>query len=156
MDETEFLRLLGLQLDDEEGERLVAYLDTEGLWTIGRGHHDPSICEGIVWTREQMDAAFANDVAEKRHRLAAALPWSLRWPLGARLAVLVEMCFQMRFEGFLGFHQAFAAMRDERWHDAAGQMLASLWAKQTPGRAARMARQMETGEWQIRNAAPAA
>jgi lysozyme len=150
MDEAEFLRMLGLQLDDEEDTRCVAYRDSLGLWTIGRGHHDATICGGMVWPPEKVEATFAADVAEKRHQLAAALPWSLRWPLGPRLAVLVEMAFQMGLGGLLEFHQALAAMRDERWHDAAGQMLASLWAKQTPGRARRMATQVETGEWQIR------
>jgi len=43
---------------------------------------------------------------------------------------------------------ALAAVRDERFANAAALMLQSLWAKQTPARANRMARQMESGEWQ--------
>jgi lysozyme len=65
-----------------------------------------------------------------------------------RQAVLIGMAFQMGTNGLLGFRQTLAYVRDQRWPQAASSMLSSTWAKQTPARAARMARQMETGQWQ--------
>jgi len=76
-----------------------------------------------------------------------ALPWldSLNEP---RKAVLIGMAFQMGTAGLLGFKNTLAAIRDQRWANAAALMLRSRWAEQTPARARRMARQIETGEWQ--------
>jgi lysozyme len=62
--------------------------------------------------------------------------------------VLIGMAFQMGVPGLLTFKKTLGAVQDQRFAHASGLMLQSLWARQTPGRAARMARQMETGEWQ--------
>lgn len=40
------------------------------------------------------------------------------------------------------------ALRDERWSHAEGVLLASGWARTDPKRAARLARQLETGQHQ--------
>lgn len=135
------------QLVAEEGRRNASYLDTEGLWTIGIGHHDDKIGPGMIWNDAMVDAVFAEDVAEKVAQIQKALPWFDKID-DVRQAVLVEMCFQMGLNGLLGFTHTLGAFRDQRWNDAAGGMLASKWAKQTPKRAMRMARQVEVGEWQ--------
>src|SRR5689334_6888086 len=44
-----------------EDEKLVAYKDTGGVWTIGRGHTGPEVHEGLVWTPEQSALAFSKD-----------------------------------------------------------------------------------------------
>jgi lysozyme len=63
--------------------------------------------------------------------------------------VIIGMAFQLGTSGMLGFRRAIAAARDGRWDVAADEMLDSKWAREdTPARAQRMARQMETGEWQ--------
>lgn len=36
-----------------EGERLHAYQDTGGVWTVGNGHTGPDVHEGLVITHEQ-------------------------------------------------------------------------------------------------------
>lgn len=33
-------------------------------WTIGWGHTGPEVVEGLVWTQDQADAAFLEDIAE--------------------------------------------------------------------------------------------
>lgn len=45
-----------------EGFKHKAYQDTKGIWTIGVGHTGPEVQEGLVWTDEQVLAAFAADV----------------------------------------------------------------------------------------------
>jgi lysozyme len=108
----------------------------------------------LVWTDDQIEAAYNQDVT---HALAVCntLPWFSMLDTShafvdtnPRQCVLVGMAFQMGSSRLMGFHKALAAIRDEHWADAAAQMLDSDWARETPGRARRMARQMETGQWQ--------
>lgn len=55
----------GLALIKEfEGCSLRAYQDGGGVWTIGWGHTGPEVCDGLVWTQEQADAALFADVQE--------------------------------------------------------------------------------------------
>jgi lysozyme len=61
--------------------------------------------------------------------------------------VLVGMAFQMGTEGLLKFKNTLAMVQAGDYESAAKGMLQSLWARQTPERAARMAKQMRTGEW---------
>jgi len=126
-------------------------LPTDGLsgapWTVGIGHCGPEVHAGLVWTDAQIDTAFAIDGANADSECRAAFPWYARLD-PVRQAVVWAMCFQMGINRLRGFVKALAAMRDQRWPQAAGEMLDSTWAKQTPDRARRMARQLETGEWQ--------
>lgn len=49
-------------LIDREGRRKKAYKDSKGIWTIGVGHTGPHVCEGLAWTDQQIEDAFADDV----------------------------------------------------------------------------------------------
>lgn len=141
---------LEAQLEGFEGRECESYPDplTGGApWTIGIGHTGPEVYEGLIWTERQIDEAFAADVAEATRDCVMHFPWFARLN-AARQAVLIGMCFQMGLGKLMKFAKALAAMRDERWPQAAGEMLDSAWARQTPKRARRLARQMETGEWQ--------
>jgi lysozyme len=46
-----------------EGERLVAYKDTTGKWTIGVGHTGPEIYAGLTITKETSRLLLAHDAA---------------------------------------------------------------------------------------------
>jgi len=138
------------QLIDLEGWERESYPDplTKGdPWTIGVGHTGPEVHEGLVWTDEQIGKALDEDIAEKEGQCRWHFPWfaTLNEP---RQAVILGMCFQMGIGKLLAFKQTLAAVRDERYAHAAECMRQSLWAKQTPKRAKRMAYQMETGAWQ--------
>lgn len=134
------------QLRREEGSVPHAYQDHLGFWTIGVGRLIDARKGGGL-SPEEIDFLLANDVAKFIREVREALPWfdHLDEP---RQAVLVGMAFQMGTAGLLGFKQTLAAVRDQRYMTAAALMLQSRWAKQTPARARRMARQMESGEWQ--------
>jgi lysozyme len=54
----------------------------------------------------------------------------------------------MGTEGLLKFVNTLAYVRYGKYEEAAEGMLASKWARQTPERAARMAEQMRSGQWQ--------
>ena len=131
----------------EEGRRHDAYPDTRGIWTIGIGHTGPEVCEGLVWNDEQIDSQFAADFQKAHDGIREAFPWFDQLD-EVRAAVVVSMAFQMGVEGVKQFMHTMAALRDQRWNDAAGGIRGSLWHKQTFLRAERAARAIETGEWQ--------
>lgn len=138
------------QLEAFEGRRKEAYPDplTHGEpFTIGVGHCGPEVHPGLVWTDEQIDAALDADITEKMSQCRSHFDWfdRLNEP---RQAVVLNMAFQMGMERLLGFHDTLAAIRDERYAHAAECMRQSLWARQTPKRAVRLAHQLETGAWQ--------
>jgi len=135
------------QLQEFEGCRLKAYLDTVGVWTIGYGHTGPEVVEGLEWTQEKADSTLDEDIAEKLAQVRKHIPWYDRLS-EPRQAVLVGMCFQLGLTGLLGFNRTLGSIRDERWADAANGMMASKWYTQTPNRVRRLARQIEVGEWQ--------
>lgn len=64
-----------------------------------------------------------------------------------RAAVLLSMCFQMGVDGVAKFTQTLKYIGGKAWTNAAPEMLKSLWAQQTPKRAARHAEQLKTGVW---------
>jgi lysozyme len=134
------------QLRREEGVVPHAYQDHLGFWTIGCGRLIDRRKGGGLSDAE-IDFLLANDIERFTREVRKALPWfdNLNEP---RKAVLIGMAFQMGTHGLLGFRNTLAAIRDERYEHAAGLMMQSLWARQTPNRARRMSQQMATGEWQ--------
>lgn len=134
------------QLRREEGVSRHVYQCSRGFWTIGVGRLVDRSRPGSGLSDEEVDYLLRNDVERVTRETNHALPWlhELNEP---RQAVILGMVFQMGLTGLLGFSKMLTAARDGRWFDAAEQMLNSRWATQTPGRASRMAKQMETGEW---------
>jgi lysozyme len=161
-------------IEAEEGRRLAAYPDplsplgkacaraglkpenyrslanwhalNGGPWTIGVGHTGSDVKEGAVWTDAQVSAALDADIEHVKGKLDSALPW-WRDLSGPRQDVLVQMGFQIGVVGLLAFHRTLDAMRAGNFSLAATGMRASLWARQTPHRAERLARIMETGAY---------
>ena len=132
----------------EEGRRASAYLDTRGVPTIGIGHTGKEVYIGLQWTDAQIDDAFWRDFNIAKDGMTATLSWFPKLD-EVRQAVLISMAFQMGVHGVLGFTHTLAAIRDQRWNDAAGGIRASAWYTQTHARAERAARAIETGEWQV-------
>ena len=134
------------QLRREEGSVPHAYLDSLGYWTIGVGRLIDQRRGGGL-SESEIDLLLTNDVSRIMRELRESLPWVEQLD-DARRAVLVGMAFQMGTAGLMQFTQTLASVRDQRYMTAAAQMLQSKWAQQTPARARRMSRQMESGEWQ--------
>jgi lysozyme len=143
---------LATQLEHDEGLVLHAYPDQFGYQTIGYGRMIDARKGGGI-TKEEARGLLSNDIARVSSQLDVALPW-FRALNEARQGVLLNMAFQMGVgsdeppRGLLGFRMMLDALRDERWFDAAEQMRRSDWAKQTPKRCVRLARQIEVGDWE--------
>lgn len=118
-------------------------------WTIGLGSTGPDIGPDTVWTA---DTAFKRRDAEIASLVQhfSALPW---WNAidDNRQDVFINMGYQMGFEGVMKFTSTLAAVARGAWETAAADMLNSLWARQTPGRAKRLAEQARTGTRIIRS-----
>lgn len=130
----------------DEGKVNHAYQDHLGFWTIGVGRLIDKRKGGGLSDAEVF-YLLDNDISAKTQEVTEALPW-VKAMTEPRQAVVVAMAFQMGLKGLLGFRSTLAAMRDEHYANAAEGMRLSLWAKQTPERAKRMAYQIEVGEWQ--------
>lgn len=134
------------QLIRDEGEKLHAYQDHLGYWTLGVGRLiDARKGGGIspVESRYLLD----NDINTRKAALLSRLPWTASLD-PVRFAVLLNMAFQMGVDGLLGFRNTLAMVMQRQYAQAAIGMLNSKWASQTPERAKRLADQMRTGEWQ--------
>lgn len=135
------------QLEAEERFVPHAYQDHLGFWTIGIGRLIDKRSGGGI-TRDEGLYLLGNDVARITHDLLRRFRWFDGLD-AARQAVLVGMALQMGIHGLLGFERTLLLIEARQFDKAADAMLASKWATQTPGRAARMADQMRTGEWQF-------
>ncbi len=141
---------LAKQLTIDEGVESQAYKDSLGLLTIGIGRLiDPSV-PGSGLRPDEIEYLFNNDLKDRIEKLSKEIPWFLELD-EARQGVLLNMSFQMGVTGFLKFKNTLALIKEGRYTEAATAMLQSKWAKQTPKRAARLAKQMLTGEWQYGN-----
>lgn len=149
--------LLRQELREDEGERLVAYRDSLGYWTIGIGVLiDPikganpapfgiDLRLGTPITRAQSAQLFERHIADKIAELDRRAPW---WKnlSDNRQRVILNMCYQLGVSGFLAFKKAVAAMQAGDYAKAAHEMADSAWAKtQTPNRAKRLIDRMVTG-----------
>jgi lysozyme len=136
---------LSKQLRQEEGEKLVAYQDHLGYWTIGVGRLIDGRKNGGI-SQEESAYLLANDINRAVSQLKAKYPWfdKLNDP---RKAVLCQMVFQMGLVGVTAFKNTLANIEAGKYEEAASGMLNSLWAKQTPARAKRLAEQMRSGNW---------
>jgi lysozyme len=127
------------QLIAHEGLRLKPYHDTVGKLTIGVGRNLTDV--GI--SQEEALYLLDNDLRASIADLER-LPWfeSLD-PIRQR--VVVDMRFNLGPSKFRGFHNTIAAMTVGDYERASRLMLRSKWAEQVGGRAARLARMMQTG-----------
>jgi lysozyme len=135
------------QLKGDEDEKPCVYKDHLGYYTIGIGRLVDARKPGAGLRPVEMAFMLQNDIDDRVDQLTRRIPWFQDLD-DARKGVLLNMSFQMGVDGLLGFHNTLALIRDGKYENAAHAMMQSLWAKQTPARAQRMADQMRTGLWQ--------
>jgi len=133
------------QIKEDEGLVLEAYQDHLGYWTIGYGRLIDKRKGGGISEDEAL-YLLKNDVNARLPILANAIPFFNRLD-DARKAVLLNMSFQLGLSGLLKFKSTLAFIEAGDYDNASANMLKSLWAKQTPNRANRLAEQMRTGQW---------
>lgn len=141
-------------LSFEEGWREKPYLCSEGYPTIGYGFRigpkGAPLSQYQFTLPEEAGEAWLSELLHKkqyemmqRPRIAAAMNACDE----IRQAVLISMAYQMGVDGLDAFKNTLHSIASGYLVLAAGEMLDSKWARQTPGRAKRHAEQMRTGEW---------
>lgn len=139
------------QLHRDEGEvkdggKHVVYEDHLGYATLGYGRLVDHRRGGGI-TDEEADYLLANDIQNRKEQLSYRLPWFGKLN-EARQGALINMAFQLGVNGLLAFKQTLALLQAGKYQEAARECLRSNWANQTPQRAQRVAKQIETGKWQ--------
>jgi lysozyme len=136
-----------------EGERLTAYQDSLGFWTIGVGHLLPRPrspeWRGYRITQAQSDAFFEEDWNHHVFLLQKYAPWALQFD-EVRRYVMVDMTFNLGIEpfdrdGFKDWPIFTSQLMRHDWRNAAINMRSTLWERQVKGRAIRLARMIATG-----------
>lgn len=132
----------------DEGLRLKAYKDTEGVWTNGYGN-TKYVIPGSVITQAEAEEDLNDNIAEAligAKRVCGAFD-SLDGP---RKGVILNMTFNLGEERLSQFVNTLAYINAHNYEQAAKNMLLSLWAKQVGPRADRLAYRMRTGQYKDR------
>lgn len=123
-------------LREEEGYRGKPYKCSTGHWTVGYGTTFPITKAEAAWLLVQRADGV---MSELDIRLAADHDIHfLRLPEMVQRA-LVEIAYQVGVSGLMRFRRMLQAVRVGNWVEAHDEALDSRWARQTPGRAKRMA-----------------
>ena len=129
-----------------EGYKDHVYLDTRNKRTVGVGH----LCvedhweDGVAYPEEMLMKVLEDDL---KNAIRGAEELCSDCPVLEDQAkeIIVEMVFQLGKTGVSKFRNMWKALQENppNYFEAHVQMLDSRWAKQTPGRAAEMAEQMQ-------------
>jgi len=133
------MRSLTEQLILHEGLRQNPYYCTAGKLTIGVGRN----LEAVGISKAEAMFMLENDIIRVMAELDEHLSW-WRDLSQTRRHVLVDMAFNLGVFGLMKFQNALKAMQEERFADAAVEMLDSRWAQQVGNRAKTLAKMMET------------
>lgn len=133
-------------LEAEEGRVKHAYQDHMGFWTIGVGRLIDKRKGGRLRDFE-IDYLLNNDidatVLELERRVLA---WQTVKHDDVRARAIVSMAFQMGVDGLLGFKNSLAYLERQQWDLAGANLRKSAWYQQTPRRAERVIRMIESGQ----------
>lgn len=122
------------RIKEHEGYVGVVYKDSLGIDTIGYGFAikdlelDEDICEEIL----------VRKLKNLDNMIKIKFSWFRYMPPQIK-DVVMEMCYQLGVTGFSKFKKTIAYLQNKQWDDASEEMLDSLWARQTPPRAKRLA-----------------
>lgn len=151
-------RRLEAQVKASEGYRLTAFHSNDGALTVGYGHDcSLSPVSGVAKAGdrirpEQAESLFQKDLASTVWSIRRTFPW-VRTLSPARQAVIYEVGFSMGIgvSGPSGLNSLNSLLRDMEAGDydgASNALQESDWARRSSPRAHRLAKQLETGEWQ--------
>jgi GH24 family phage-related lysozyme (muramidase) len=129
-----------------EGCTLTAKKDSRG-YEIGYGHNNATVIPGMMWTQAQAEAAFATDYGAAANNAQLSVPEDIWNAMGiARQAALVDMAYELGLHGLRTFVTMRKLLEEQRWSDAADDLLKSLAASQAPARWQRHAEIFRVGD----------
>lgn len=123
-----------------EGIRLKVYTDTKGIPTIGVGRNLRD--RGI--SNEEALYLLQNDLRACLIQLQTLPFWGAL--NNTRQRVLVDMCFNLGYNGLMNFKKTLQYIKDGEYGKASLEMLNSKWAKEVGNRATELSDMMRKGE----------
>lgn len=137
-------------IKDKDGWH-IAYKCPARKVTIGYGHNLEALpIEGLDEDSRinEGQALFVlrEDMKQVEEQVLREIPFS-RDLDSVRLAVLINMAFNMGIKGLCGFKNTLKFIANRDYVSASSNMLKSKWATQVGGRAKELAEQMRTGQW---------
>ncbi|MBQ8609916.1 MAG: glycoside hydrolase family protein [Campylobacter sp.] len=138
-------------IKENEGFRDHIYKDTLGFDTIGYGFKCDSLTcdelelnDGIIepMSKEVADKILRLKLAKLTSKVYDAIPWLNNSPKQVQ-EVVIEMAYQMGVDGVLKFKNTLNFIKENDYKNASSNMMKSLWAKQTPNRAKKLANIIE-------------
>ena len=132
-----------------EGYRNKVYLDTLGKRTVGVGH----LCVEEFWEDDkEYEEKFLMDILEADLQNAIKGAKDLMSENGCMdmdevaEEIIIEMIFQLGKTGVSKFKNMWKALSGLEYSVAASEMLDSRWAKQTPNRANKLSKKMQSAK----------
>jgi len=123
-----------------EGLRLKPYKDSVGFTTIGYGRNLDTV--GI--SKDEAELMLRNDIAVAVRELLKIIPNFVKLTQN-RQDALIDMMYNLGSPRFQGFYHMIKAIVEERFQDAAQDMLQSRWATQVGYRAVELSTLMREG-----------
>lgn len=136
------------ELKLDEGFRSNPYRDNVyGVWTIGYGHTGPSI-NGDTKPISESDGEelLREDFKEAVEGAKFAIP-CFEGLDGPRKGAVCNMAFQLGGKKLSAFHEFIHLLDIGTYVEAADDLSHTLWYKQTPNRAKRIAFRIKTGDY---------
>ena len=136
-------QLLKKMLLKDEEYRQYPYVDSRGNLTIAIGQNISHSGDGI-----SMPAALfilGEKMDETQNKLSHYFSWFSKMAELRQIA-LINMAFNLGFEGFLKFHNMLLALESSDFERASQEMLNSKWREQVGERATCLANIIRTGE----------
>ena len=134
-------------IKEYEGFRFKPYLCTERYLTIGYGtklinnrHESTHLYNGkfccLTVTTESAEALLIDEIKKIEQLIIQNIQLEFFNNLSDnRQAVVISMCYQLGYHGFIKFKNTIKYLQDGRYKKASQEMLNSRWSKQTPRRA---------------------
>ena len=129
------------QIQRHEGLRLKPYHCAAGKLTIGYGRN----LEEVGITAHEASFLLTGDLMRVEDDCLHAFPWFADLS-DDRKDVILNMCFNLGLSGLKKFAKFLQAVELGNYDTAADEMLSSLWARQTKGRAIELAQLMRGPE----------
>ena len=134
------------QIKEHEGYRDTVYLDTLGKRTVGYGHLcvEDNWVDGKIYEKEYLEEVFDKDfniALTDANKILEGKPVN-----HIAREVIIELVFNIGMPRTMKFVKCLAALDNEDYEEAENQILDSLYARQVPYRAGKLAGKMKSAK----------
>ena len=126
-------------IKESEGFVEYVYNDSLGIPTIGYGF----AIKDLILDEDIAEQILLRKVKKLIDRVDKKFDWFVTADDSVK-EVVVEMCYQLGLAGFSKFKMTISYLEKENYIEASKEMLDSKWAKQTPNRAKKLSKIVES------------